>query len=86
MTEAARNKIISNLKAAECGQADIAACVSALEHGCHRRALCVLERHRQVLLERYHRCKECIDCLDYLMVQLEKQTGGPHGMDGTQDL
>lgn len=85
MTETARDKIICNLKDAGCGEADITMCVSALERGCNRQALCVLERHRQALLEQYHRCKKCIDCLDYLMAQLEKQ-GGPHGMDGTQDF
>ena len=85
MTKTARDKIICNLRDAGCEDAEIAACLSALEHGCHRQALGVLERHRQRLLDRYHQCKCCIDCLDYLMVWLEKQ-GGPHGIDGTEDL
>lgn len=85
MTETARDKIICNLRDAGCGEAEIAACLSALERGCYQRALCVLEGHRQVLLDRYHQCKGCIDCLDYLMVWLEKQ-GGPHGVDGTENL
>lgn len=83
MTEAVREKMICNLRDAGCTEPDIAACLSALELGRRRRALWVLERHRQKLLDQYHRCKECIDCLDYLMIQLERQTGGPYGTDGT---
>lgn len=86
MTETARNKIIGNLRDAECGEAEIQACVAALEQGSSRQALWVLERHRQVLLDRYHHCRKCIDCLDYLMTQLEQRREGPHEMDGTQDL
>lgn len=86
MTETDRNKIIGNLRDAACGEAEIQACVAALEQGSSRQALWVLERHRQVLLDRYHRCKACIDCLDYLMTQLEQGRKESHAMDGTQDL
>ena len=35
-----------------------------------------LEAHREKLLARFHKSRECIDCVDYLVYQLQKRKNG----------
>ena len=49
----------------------------ALEHdGQHREQLKLLSDHRRQLLDCLHREERRIDCLDYLVYQLEKRRAG----------
>lgn len=71
-TDAQREKLLQNLRDADCSEQEIADFLTALDRGCQKKALAVLARHRQTLLEQFHHSKRCIDCLDYLVCQMEK--------------
>ena len=47
--------------------------VSLAEQGRAKEGLALLARHRRNLLERCHEAERNIDCLDYLVYQLEKK-------------
>lgn len=70
--------LLDNLKDAGC-DSKFTEYFLALEHtGQYREQLCLLSAHRRQLLERLHREERRIDCLDYLVYQLEKRgAGGP---------
>ncbi|MCM1288820.1 MAG: hypothetical protein NC240_10970 [Clostridium sp.] len=68
-----REKIIQNLKDCDCDEAIIEAFMEKLEHGQKKEALTILAKHRQNLLDLFHRCDGCIGCLDYLTNQIENK-------------
>lgn len=68
-----REKIIQNLKDADCDDEIIEAFLNALDHGHEKEALALLAKHRRNLLDQFHRCDDCIGCLDYLVNQIEKK-------------
>ncbi len=69
-----RNKeeLEANLKAAGCGEELIGHFFAEMEKNNFCQAMKLLAEHRKNLLEQFHGCKCCIDCLDYLVFQMEK--------------
>lgn len=49
------------------------AVVEKLEAGDEPGAMALLDAHREKLLARFHQSRECIDCVDYLVYQLQKK-------------
>ena len=71
--------LLDNLKDAGC-DSKFAECFMALEHtGQYREQLRLLSAHRRQLLDYLHQEKGRIDCLDYLVYQLERRRAEEHG-------
>lgn len=66
--------LIQNLKDAGCDAQIITAFVDDLESGKMMEGLKLLVKHRRSLLDALHKDQKQIDCLDYLIYQLKKQT------------
>ena len=73
--------IIQNLKDAGCTDELIEEFRTLEEHAEEERQLQLLSGHRKHLLEELHKEEKRIDCLDYLIYQIEhrKQKGGFFG-------
>ena len=68
--------LLDNLEDAGC-DSQFMECFLALEQsGQYREQLKLLSNHRRQLLDRLHREERRIDCLDYLVYQLEKRRAG----------
>lgn len=68
--------LLDNLEDAGCGP-EVAERFLALESaGQHQEQLKLLSDHRRHLLDCLHREERRIDCLDYLVYQLEKRSTG----------
>lgn len=67
------DKISQNLADAGCTPEEISDFLAKWENGQQKQALQLLGEHRKELLSQFHRSKECIDCLDYLVFQIEKE-------------
>ena len=65
-----QNTMIQNLRDAGCHGGQIHCFLQFLDDGRCWEALQLLEKHRQVLLERCHEEEYKIDCLDYLTYQM----------------
>lgn len=77
-----KEKIIQNLKDANCRDEQIYKFMTELEKGNTKAALNVLAQHRNELLINFHKTKYCIDCLDYLVCSInKKQEAYNHGID-----
>lgn len=66
-------RLRENLTDAGCSQESIQACVSLARAERTPELLRLLSRHRKTLLDAVHRGQKQIDCLDYLIYQIEKQ-------------
>lgn len=66
-----RTAIIQNLKDAGCSEETINCCLSCLDMGKKAELLKQLENHRKGLLEKVHEGEKQIDCLDYLVFQID---------------
>lgn len=64
-------KVSRNLRDAGCEDHFIRRFIQLLESGHRREAQILLEKHRQILLDRCHAEEEKINCLDYLSYQVE---------------
>lgn len=62
-----------NLIAAGCDQQIIDACMDSYRAGNEKELVRLLRLHRRSLLDEIHAGERKIDCLDYLVYQLEKQ-------------
>lgn len=73
-----RTILLQNLKDAGCDNETIQACMSQFLRNDFAGMLRILSRHKHKLLDTVHACQKEIDCLDYLMFQLEhgKRKGG----------
>lgn len=71
--------IVQNLKDAGCSQATIDCCLTCLDTGQKQELLKRLEKHRKGLLEKVHKGEKQIDCLDYLVFQIERCSFPPDG-------
>ncbi len=67
-----KSAIIQNLKDAGCSQETIKCCLSCLDMGKKAELLKRLENHRKGLLEKVHEGEKQIDCLDYLVFQIDR--------------
>lgn len=68
-----RDALRQNLTDAGCDAALAERFLSLVEQGREKEGLSLLSRHRKSLLERCHTAEKRIDCLDYLVYQIEKQ-------------
>lgn len=69
-----KNCIIQNLKDAGCEDRVISHFLSDFENGNFKEGLQLLQKHRGTLLNALHMEQKRIDCLDYLIFILQKQT------------
>lgn len=69
------NRIIQNLKDAGCDNDTITAFVEDVRKQNITQGLQLLSIHRQTLLDNLHTEQKQIDCLDYLIYKIKKQTG-----------
>lgn len=67
-----RNAVIQNLKDAGCSEEMIRTFLDCLKKGMVREQLDLLAVQRKTLLDRIHREQKKIDCLDYLIYQIER--------------
>lgn len=73
MVVADKEKIRQNLIDCDCDAEIITKFMDAMEQGHEKDALGLLAKHRRDLLDQFHRCDDCIGCLDYLVNQIEKK-------------
>ena len=71
--EASVQAVIQNLKDAGCDARTVERFVELEEEGKTREQLDLLANHRRQLLERVHKEEKRIDCLDYLVYQMQKK-------------
>lgn len=69
----ARGILRQNLLDAGCGADTVRRCMDLAERRERGELLRVLARHRQALLNAVHEGEKRIDCLDYLVYQIERQ-------------
>ncbi len=62
-----------NLLDAGCGSDTVQRCMDLAKRRECAELLCLLLRHRRELLDTIHQSEKRIDCLDYLIYQIEKQ-------------
>ena len=67
------DNIIQNLKDTGCDENKIMAIIKNIREDKISDGLKLLSIHRRALLDRLHESQQQIDCLDYLVYQLEKQ-------------
>ncbi len=61
-----------NLKAAGCSKQTIDACLCDLREEKEESLMRRLSKHRKDLLDDVHEKERCVDCLDYLVYELER--------------
>lgn len=64
--------IVQNLKDAGCNQDTIERIMTDFRTGEEASGLKQLAAHRKTLLDSIHREQKCIDCLDYLVYQMQR--------------
>ena len=62
-----------NLLDAGCGSDTVQRCMDLVKKRENTELLRLLSRHRRELLDMVHQSEKRIDCLDYLIYQIEKQ-------------
>lgn len=67
-----KEAVIQNLKDAGCGQDLIDCCMSCMDRGKETELLKQLENHRNGLLHKVHEEEKQINCLDYLVYQINR--------------
>lgn len=65
--------VVQNLRDAGCDEETVERFLALEAAGDRREQLRLLARHRRQLLERVHREERRIDCLDYLVYQIQKR-------------
>ena len=70
-TENVSEEILQNLKDAGCDETTIGCYIGCC--GCGQDQVKVLKKHRRCLLDMIHEGQKQIDCLDYLLYQMEKE-------------
>lgn len=68
--------VIQNLADAGCDAELTRQFMSLIEQGREKEGLSLLARHRKNLLEHCHMAEKKIDCLDYLVYQMEQKAKG----------
>lgn len=72
MAYESKEAIIQNMQDAGCGQDTIECCIACLDGGKKAELLKQLENHRKGLLHKVHEGEKQIDCLDYLVYQIDR--------------
>lgn len=67
-----KQAIIQNLVDAGCNEETIECCIACLDNGKKGELLKRLENHRNGLLQKVHEGEKQIDCLDYLVYQIDR--------------
>lgn len=67
------DSVIQNLKDAGCDSETVAQFMELGMEGNRQNQLKLLEQHRKRLLEKVHKNEKRIDCLDYLVFQMNKE-------------
>ena len=67
-----KKTVIQTLKDAGCDDDTISCLLEKFEKGEERECLCMLEEHRNCLLEQLHKGHKNIDCLDYFVYKIKK--------------
>lgn len=67
-----KQAIIQNLVDAGCNEETIECCIACLDNGKKDELLKRLENHRNGLLQKVHEGEKQIDCLDYLVYQIDR--------------
>lgn len=65
--------VVQNLKDAGCDSRCVEQFISFEEEGNLQKQLHLLSEHRKQLLDEVHRGEKQIDCLDYLVYQMQKK-------------
>ncbi|MEA4874947.1 MAG: hypothetical protein RR738_01235 [Anaerorhabdus sp.] len=74
MEKNAKKEVIKqNLKDAGCDSETIDSFMICKEKGTSKEQVKLLEKHRIKLLDKVHENQKCIDCLDYLVYQINKE-------------
>lgn len=72
MEKNTREKIKQNLADCDCKKAVIEEFLKKYDAGEKKEALRLLESHQKELLDRFHKCNDCIGSLDYLVAQMKR--------------
>ena len=75
--EPSKEAVVQNLKDAGCGQETIRRFLECFQQGGVQEQLRILSQQRSKLLKKLHTQQKQIDCLDYLVYQLEKAPAAP---------
>ena len=73
MFRQSKEDVVRNLKDAGCSQQTIEQCMECLKRGTLSEQMELLSRHRDSLLDQMHREQRRIDCLDYLVYQIQRE-------------
>ncbi len=66
-----KEAVVENLREAGCSEETIQCCMECLDDGRKEELLKRLEKHRSGLLKKVHEGEKQIDCLDYLVYQID---------------
>ena len=67
-----KEAVIQNLKDAGCNEDTIDRFMECVKNGASKEHLRILSQHRKQLLDKIHIEQKRIDCLDYLVYQIER--------------
>ncbi len=67
-----KEAVIQNLKDAGCNEDTIDRFMECMKNGASKEQLRILSQHRRELLDKIHIEQKRIDCLDYLVYQIER--------------
>lgn len=73
MFRQSKEDVVRNLKDAGCSQQTIEQFIECLKRGTLSEQMELLSRHRDSLLDQMHREQRRIDCLDYLVYQMQRE-------------
>ena len=76
--ESKEQALRNNLRDAGCGARTVERFLALEEAGAREEQFLLLSSRRRRILERIHRAERQIDCLDYLVYQLEKRRAGEY--------
>lgn len=71
-----KEDVIQNLKDAGCDQKTIERFMKCMDRNDLSGQLRLMEEHRKKILERVHEEEKQIDCLDYLVYQIDRNRAG----------
>lgn len=79
MTEYRQDSVLQNLRDAGCDGSTTRQIITELDAGRTTNCLRLLAAHRRHLLDQLHQDERCIDCLDYLVYELERSAAQQDG-------